>query len=70
MSKDTGLVLKLSEEFPTVIQIGGQEVKVYALRLESGQLRTRFVADRSVKIIGPTWVKKGRLDEEVNQSTP
>lgn len=68
MSNELGLVLKLKEDFPTIIRLGDQEVKVYAVRIR-GQMKTRFVADKSVKIIGPAWVKKGiRENEEVISS--
>lgn len=70
MSTDKGLVISLKEDVPTIIKFGDQEVHVYAIRVK-GSLRTRFVADKSVRIYGPAWVKKGvKENEEVISGTP
>jgi hypothetical protein len=67
-----GLCISLSEEFPTIIKIGGQELRIYAHRLKCGSYRARFVGDESITIISPNRVKKGwihGLVKEVIQET-
>lgn len=54
-----GLMIKLSEEHPTLIRVNGQEVQVYLGHNSDGQPRARFIASEEVVIIGPHRVRKG-----------
>ena len=57
--KRGGLLIKLSEEHPTLVRIGGHEVKVYlSTSCADGKPRARFIASEEVEIIGPHRVKK------------
>ena len=58
IKKRGGLVIKLSEEHPTLIKIAGQEIKVYLSHNSDGQVRARFIASDEVTILGPHRVKK------------
>jgi hypothetical protein len=66
MPKRGGLLIKLSEEHPTLIKVGGQEVKVYLSFVEAdNKPRARFIASEEVEIIGPHRVKKALIKKEV-----
>lgn len=68
IKKRGGLVIKLSEEHPTLIKIAGQEIKVYLSHNSDGQVRARFIASDEVTILGPHRVKKATIkkDENIN----
>jgi hypothetical protein len=53
-----GLCIKLSEEHPTLIKIGGEEVRVYLSHNADGKPRARFLASEEVEIIGPHRMKR------------
>jgi hypothetical protein len=65
MNKDRGgLMIKLSNEHPTIIRVDGREIKVYLGHNSDGSPRARFVADPDVEIQGPHRIKKGIYDKE------
>ena len=67
--KRGGLLIKLSEEHPTLVRIGGHEVKVYlSTSCADGKPRARFIASEEVEIIGPHRVKKN-LYQDSNYKT-
>jgi len=60
-----GLLIKLSEEHPTLIKFNNQEVKVYLSMNKDGQYRARFIASEEIEVIGPHRVKKALIKKEV-----
>jgi hypothetical protein len=67
ITKRGGLLIKLSEEYPTLIRVAGQEVKVYLSMNKDGQYRARFIANEEIEVIGPHRVKKALSRVKVTQ---
>lgn len=61
ITKRGGLLIKLSEEHPTLIKFNDQEVKVYLSFNKDGQYRARFIASEDIEVIGPHRVKKALI---------